>query len=522
MTALRAPPTTPAVTTEQNPPCLLEARNISKAFPGVQALENVGLRLRAGEVLAVVGENGAGKSTLMKTLGGVYTPDAGEILLDGRPVSIGSVHAAQELGIALIHQELNLADSLDVAANVFLGREPRWAGPLGLLSRRIYANAAAITGRIGLDCSPRTLVADLSIGQQQLVEIARALSLRSRILIMDEPTSSLTQRETEGLFRVIRDLRREGLSVLYISHRLQEVSEIADRVTVLRDGRNAGELAREQNSHEAMVRLMVGRELKQFYRHSHRPAEKPAQPPLLRVRDLRWTTGQTEPIGFELRPGEIVGLAGLMGAGRTELAETLFGVRPRVSGEIEMNGHHVWIRRPAEAIAAGIFLVPEDRRLQGLVLRASVKDNVALASLERLSWLRLVRWQRERELARDMCQRLNVRTPSVYQTVDLLSGGNQQKVVLAKWLCRTPRVLILDEPTRGIDVGAKTEIYGLMDQLAGQGLAVLMISSDLEEVLGMSDRVLVMHEGRLAGDLPRERLSEEAIMHLATGGTARS
>jgi ribose transport system ATP-binding protein len=506
------------VTIPSSAPCLLEARAISKAFPGVQALEHVGLRLHAGEVLAVVGENGAGKSTLMKILGGVYTPDAGEVLLDGRPVHLGSVHGAQEQGIALIHQELNLAENLDVAANVFLGREPRWGGPLRLLHRRIHADAAAITRRIGLDCPTRTLVADLSIGQQQLVEIARALSLRSRILIMDEPTSSLTQRETDGLFRVIRELKRAGLSVLYISHRLQEVNEIADRVTVLRDGRNAGELERHQISHDAMVRLMVGRELKQFFRHRHRPAEAPSQPPVLRVRDLRWTSRQEPPIGFELRPGEVVGLAGLMGAGRTELAETLFGVRPRVSGEVELDGHHVWIRRPAEAIAAGIFLVPEDRRLQGLVLRESVKDNIALPSLDRLSWLRLVRRQRERELAQDMCKRLNVRTPSLRQTVDLLSGGNQQKVVLAKWLCRTPRLLILDEPTRGIDVGAKTEIYALMDQLAGQGLAILMISSDLEEVLGMSDRVLVMDQGRLAGELPRERLTEEAIMHLATGG----
>jgi ribose transport system ATP-binding protein len=509
------------VSTPPRAPYLLEARHVSKAFPGVQALQDVGLGLRHGEVLAVVGENGAGKSTLMKILGGVYTADAGEIFLDGERVQLGTVHAAQELGIALIHQELNLAANLDVAANVFLGRERVRGGPLRLLDRRIYPDTTAITRRLGLECSPRTIVSDLSIGQQQLVEIARALSLRSRILIMDEPTSSLTQRETEWLFQVIRDLKREGLSVLYISHRLKEIDEIADRVTVLRDGRNAGELARDQISHEAMVRLMVGRELKQFFHRTHRVVAGD-QPPLLQVRDLRWSAKQERAIAFSLRPGEIVGMAGLMGAGRTELAETLFGIRPLVSGQIELDGHHVWIGTPAQAIAAGILLVPEDRRLQGLVLQESVKDNIVLASLEKVSRLRLVLRRRERELAGDMCQRLNVRTAGLGQTVGLLSGGNQQKVVLAKWLCRTPRLLILDEPTRGVDVGAKTEIYALMDQLAAQGLAILMISSDLEEILGMSDRVLVMHEGRLTGELPRAGLTEEAIMHLATGGSAHS
>jgi ribose transport system ATP-binding protein len=501
------------------PPPLLEARKIAKAFPGVQALQDVYLRLDRGEVLAVVGENGAGKSTLMKILGGVYTPDAGEILLDGRPVQITDVEQAQKLGIALIHQELNLAENLDVAGNVFLGREPGWAGPLRLLDRKIYAMSEQITRRLGLDCTPDTLVADLSIGHQQLVEIARALSLRSRVLIMDEPTSSLTQRETERLFQVIRDLKRDGLSVLYISHRLKEVQEIADRVSVLRDGRNAGELPRAAIRHDAMVRLMVGRELKQFFQRTPQGAEGAAPPALLRVRGLRWTARQ-KPINMTLGAGEVVGMAGLMGAGRTELAETLFGVRPLLEGEVYLDGQPVRLHTPATAIAAGIFLLPEDRRLQGLVLPASVKDNISLASLDKLSWLRLVSGRRERELGQEMCRRLNVRTPSLQQPVALLSGGNQQKVVLAKWLCRMPRVLILDEPTRGIDVGAKTEIYALMDRLAHQGLAILMISSDLEEILGMSDRVLVMHEGHLVGELPSAGLTEEAIMHLATGGPA--
>jgi ribose transport system ATP-binding protein len=335
---------------------------------------------------------------------------------------------------------------------------------------------------------------------------------------MDEPTSSLTQRETERLFDVIRNLKRDGIGVLYISHRMKEIQTIADRVTVLRDGQNAGELARDEITHEAMVRLMVGRTLRQFF---HRTAgEHSAARTCLSVRGLRWLSPEQPPLDMDFKGGEIVGLAGLMGAGRTEMAETLFGIRPPLSGEIRLDGPPIRIRSPRDAIAHGIFLVPEDRRVQGLVLEESIKDNISLASLDRLSWLRLVARQREAEAAAAMCERLNVRTPNIRQTVGLLSGGNQQKVVLARWLYRGPRVLILDEPTRGVDVGAKSEIYAIMDELARQGIVVLMISSDLEEVLGMSDRVLVMHEGRLAGELPRSELSEEAVMRLATGGAA--
>jgi ribose transport system ATP-binding protein len=360
----------------------------------------------------------------------------------------------------------------------------------------------------------------MTVGQQQLVEIARALSLHSRVIIMDEPTSSLSQRETDRLFQVIRDLKRDGVSVLYISHRLKEVEVIADRVTVLRDGKNAGELPRSAIQHDTIVGLMVGRELKQFFRRTHEPVAAAQVRVALQVRDLTLTQRQERPITFSLRPGEIVGMAGLMGAGRTELAEAIFGVRPRLRGRISVDGRELKLRSPKAAMAGGIFLIPEDRRTQGLVLAASVKNNISLGSLDRLNWLRLVALGRERELVQKMCGQLGVRTPSIHQAAALLSGGNQQKVVLAKWLCRTPRVLILDEPTRGIDVGAKSEIYALMDRLAVQGVALLMISSDLEEILGMSDRVLVMHEGRLAGELPRSALSEEAIMRLATGGTA--
>jgi ribose transport system ATP-binding protein len=497
---------------------LLEAHDITKRFPGVLALDRVHLHVAAGELLAVVGENGAGKSTLMKILGGVYRPDGGAVAFAGQNVQIAGVSEAERLGIVLIHQELNLAEQLDIAGNVFLGREPTRAGMLRLIDPSIYANAEKITRRLGLTASPRTLVSRLSVGQQQLVEIARALSLQSRVLILDEPTSALTERETTRLFEVLRDLKRDGLAIVYISHRLKEVEAIADRVVVLRDGRNAGELPREQIQHEAIVRLMVGRELKQFFQRRHRQ-RPPAPAPALETRGLRWSPAQAEPINLQLWPGEIVGMAGLIGAGRTELAETIFGIRPKVSGALLRDGRPVVVARPAQAIAAGVFLIPEDRRSQGLVLAGSVRQNIGLPNADRISRLGLVSFARERELAETMCTQFSVRTPGISQIVGLLSGGTQQKVVLAKWLCRTARVLILDEPTRGIDVGAKSEIYALMDQLSQQGVAILMISSDLEEILGMSDRVLVMHESRLAGEVCRPHLTEENVMRLATGGS---
>jgi ribose transport system ATP-binding protein len=503
-----------------NTPPLLETREICKSFPGVRALDRVDLRLEAGEVLAVVGENGAGKSTLMKILAGVYQPDRGTILLDGKPVRFADVAGALRLGISLIHQELNLAENLSVSANLFLGRETIWGGPLRLIHRRSLARRAReLMDRVGLDCQPETVVEEMSPGQRQLVEIARALSLKARILIMDEPTSSLTQRETERLFQVVADLARAGVAVVYISHRLAEVRHVANRVVVLRDGRNAGELKREQVTHDAMVRLMVGREIKQFYRREHVPA---GGEPRLEVRALHYAGGSattaSNGIWFKLHAGEIVGMAGLVGAGRTELAEALFGIRPLLAGQVLLDGRLVRIRHPHEAILAGLVLVPEDRRYHGLILEESIRRNIGLPNLDRLSFLRLIAGRREAALAEEMRARLRIHTPTIAKPAGLLSGGNQQKVVLGKWLARRPKVLILDEPTRGIDVGAKSEIYALMDQLAGEGMAILMISSDLEEILGMSDRVLVMHQGRLAGDVPRNELSEERIMRLATGG----
>ncbi|MBY0526648.1 MAG: sugar ABC transporter ATP-binding protein [Gemmataceae bacterium] len=505
---------------------LLEVRQVRKHFPGVQALQDVSLTVHVGEVLAVVGENGAGKSTLMKIMAGVQRPDAGEIVLDGQSVRFAGVGDALRQGISLIHQELNLAENLSVAANLFLGRETTWCGPLRFLSNRAMAREARVLmDRVGLDCTPDTLVEDLPPGQRQLVEIAHSLSLKARLLIMDEPTSSLTQTETDRLFQVIAALKSAGVAVVYISHRLAEVKEISDRAVVLRDGRNAGELAKEEIAHDRLVRLMVGRELQQLFQKQHKPGAA-AGKPRLEVRELRYAygaaSGTSAPLSLTLKAGEVVGMAGLVGAGRTELAEALFGIRRVTSGDVLVDGRPLTIRHPRQAIAAGLLLVPEDRRHQGLVLEESILHNIGLANLDRLSFLRLVASRRETALAQEMCQRLNVRTPGLNQTVGLLSGGNQQKVVLGKWLARRPQVLIFDEPTRGIDVGAKSEIYQLIDQMAGEGVAILMISSDLEEILGMSDRVLVMHQGRVAGELSHAELTEEAIMHLATGGRAAS
>jgi len=492
---------------------LLEARNLSKQFPGVRALHNVGLALHRGEVLAVIGENGAGKSTLMKILAGVATPDSGEILLEGQPIQLGSVRAALELGIALIHQELNLSDNLDVAANIFLGREPRRFGLID--HRRLQVEARPLLDQIGLDCSPRTIVSQLSIGRQQMVEIAKALSIQARILIMDEPTSSLSQRETGQLFKVIKDLQTRGVSVVYISHRLGEVREIADRVAVLRDGENAGELARAEITHDNMVRLMVGRDLSQFYVR----APREARGPVLAVEGLCTAAHPRHRLTFSVRAGEILGLAGLVGAGRTELLRTLFGIDRPVRGLIRVAGAMVDLRHPKDAIRAGMALVPEDRKEQGIILEMAVGENVSLAGLKRearAGWF--VNRPGEKRFADEMIGKLNIKPPNPRQFAQFLSGGNQQKVVLGKWLALRPRLLLLDEPTRGIDIGAKQEIYRLMEDLAADGVGILFVSSEMAEILGMSDRVLVMHEGRIHGELRGAELSEEAVMRLATGG----
>ena len=491
---------------------LLEVGQVTKQFPGVLALRGVDLTLYRGEVLAVIGENGAGKSTLMKILAGVQPADSGEICIDGQPVQFQSVREALAHGVALIHQELNLADNLDVSANIFLGREPL---RFGLIDHdRVKRESREFLDAVGLEADPTTLVKKLPVGKQQMVEIAKALSVNARVLIMDEPTSSLSQRETENLFAVIKDLRARGVSIVYISHRLGEVKELADRVTVLRDGKNAGVLARAEINHDAMVRLMVGRDLSAFYQNTPREPGAVA----LQATDLRTPVHPKHTLNFEVRAGEIVGMAGLVGAGRTELLQTLFGVTPAIGGTIAIDGEPVNPKTPNEAIAAGIALAPEDRKQQGVILEMAVRENMSLPSLRRDQRHGFLNRQKEAEITAKMIDQMRIKTPDAEQEVRYLSGGNQQKVVLGKWLAMKPFVLLLDEPTRGIDVGAKQEIYGLMEQLAGDGVAILFVSSEMEEVLGMSDRALVMHEGRLAGELRRDELNEEAVMQLATGG----
>jgi ribose transport system ATP-binding protein len=490
---------------------LLEVRGLGKRFPGVRALHDARLTLGHGEVLAVIGENGAGKSTLMKILAGVQPADTGEIFIDGQPVQFQSVREALAQGVALIHQELNLAANLDLAANIFLGREPHQFGFIN--QAKLHAEAEEHLQRVGLDLPADTLVGDLPIGRQQLVEIAKALSCEARVLIMDEPTSSLSQHESETLFKVVRDLRAQGISIIYISHRLGEVTELADRVTVLRDGENAGELSRGEINHAAMVRLMVGRDLAQFYdRKQHDPGEI-----VLELEAIRTPAHPHAEISLQLRAGEIVGIAGLVSSGRTELLQTIFGVTPSVGGQMRMAGEPFAPRNPREAIRAGLALAPEDRKQHGLILQMAVRENASLASLSRDQQNGFLNFNAEEKVATEAVEQLAIKTPNLDQPTVHLSGGNQQKVVLGKWLALKPRVLLLDEPTRGIDVGAKREMYRLMEQLAADGVAILFVSSELEEVLGMADRALVMHEGRLAGELARDQLSEQAVMQLATG-----
>lgn len=491
---------------------LLEVRQLTKRFPGVLALDAVDLTLERGEVLAVIGENGAGKSTLMKILAGVQTADSGEFRIDGTLVQPTSVLQALELGVSLIHQELNLSDNLSVGANIFLGREPcRW----GLIDEQaVHEEAQRVLDRVGLDVDPDTTASRLSIAQQQLVEIAKAISVESRILIMDEPTSSLSQGEAEKLFDVIRGLKSQGVGVIYISHRLAEVKTLADRVVVLRDGENAGELEGEDIQHSQMVSLMVGRDVAQYYQRTQHPIGDV----VLQVDGLRTTAFPAEEIAFEIRAGEIVGIAGLVGAGRTELLQVLFGIEPGIAGTIRIDGKNVELESSRAAIDHGLALVPEDRKQHGLVIEMSVRENISLAGLRRNRVAGLFR-NSDQELkdTTEMVSRLRIKTPGYDQPAQFLSGGNQQKVVLGKWLSMAPAVILLDEPTRGIDVGAKQEIYQLMEELAEQGVAIVFVSSELEEIIGMSDRALVMHEGAIRGELSREELGEEAIMRLATG-----
>ncbi|WP_448594404.1 sugar ABC transporter ATP-binding protein [Thermoflexus hugenholtzii] len=490
---------------------LLRAEEISKAFPGVQALDRVSLEIFPGEIHGLVGENGAGKSTLIRILAGVIPRDSGRILWKGQPVEITDPRHARRLGIAVIHQELSLLPNLTVAQNLLLGREPRtfWGG---LDPRTMEKQARRILNGVGLDLDPRAVVGNLPFAQRQMLEIARALSEDARLLIMDEPTSALSEREIYRLFELLSDLKRRGVAILFISHRLEEVFRIADRITVLRDGRHIGTFPISEVTPSAVVRMMVGRELKEMFVKT----ATPGQEVVLEVRGLT-RAGAFHEVSFQVHRGEIVGLAGLVGAGRTEVARALFGLDPLDGGEVRIEGRPVTIRSPADAIRLGMAFVPEDRKAQALFLGMALRSNVAISSLPRLARLGLLFPAQLDRACVPYIRALDIRPPRPALRVRYLSGGNQQKAVLARWLMLRPKIMILDEPTRGIDVGAKAEIHALMDQMAREGMAILMISSDLPEVLGVSDRILVMREGRIVGELRREEATADRVLALAMG-----
>ncbi len=499
-----------------NQDTILRMKGICKAFPGVQALDNVDFEAKAGEVVALVGENGAGKSTLMKILCGAYRKDKGQIFLRDRETEIESPHHAQQLGIAIIYQEFNLTPNQSAAANIFIAHEPRQRGLGRVLNfvdrRRMEQEAQQHLNRVGARVPATALIRDLSVAQQQMVEVAKALAVNSRIIIMDEPTSALGEDEVESLFGIINTLKEQGITIIFITHRLEEVFRIADRVVVLRDGQRVGSMTIDEATPEKIIHLMVGRELTDMFHKK----EAPVGDTLLRVEGLT-RRGVVEDVSFTLRRGEILGFAGLVGAGRTETARLLFGIDRKDAGEIWIEGQPVRISSPVDAVAAGLGFVPEDRGLQGLVLKLPVLENIVLPTLDHHA---RAGWVNQRSIfntAQSFVDKLNIRTPHLRQKAMFLSGGNQQKVVLAKWLALHPKVLIMDEPTRGIDVGAKAEVHALMSQLAQAGMGIIMISSELPEVMGMSDRILVMHEGRVMAILDRDEASQEKIMTYASG-----
>jgi ribose transport system ATP-binding protein len=512
------------MTTNALPPAMtalpapfLRLTGIRKSYPGVLALAGCSMEVRPGEVIGLVGENGAGKSTLMKILGGIAAPDAGTIEIDGVAHQALTVAGSMAAGIAFVHQELNLFDNLDVAANVFIGREPYKYGLLHIIdTERLQAMVRPYLEQLGANFSPETPVSRLSLAQRQMVEICKAISLNARLVILDEPTSSLPIAETDKLLKVISDLKARGIAVMLVSHRLSEVVEACDRVIVLRDGRQVGHLEDDTINHDSMVKLMVGRALKVAYA----PPATTRGDTALTVRNLRTRTFPARAVNLELYRGEILGLAGLVGAGRTELAHALFGIDPTEGGEVLLDGAPADFASSADAVRAGVFLVPEDRKGMGLLLDLAIAENITLPNLSAYARSGLVSAEAERAQGERSRTELDIRAPNMLARTGSLSGGNQQKVVLAKWLAMNPRVIIFDEPTRGIDVGAKSEIYRLMRSLADAGVAVMMISSDMEEVIGVSDRVAVMHQGHISGILARDNCSEENILRLAVGGTA--
>lgn len=492
---------------------VLRAVSISKRFPGVLALNKVNLDVYPGEVHALLGENGAGKSTLIKIISGVYEEDSGELYLDGKRVSMSSVRMAQTLGVATIYQELNLAPNLSVAENMFLGKEPRKRKGGTVIDRRSLRDSTTQTlESLGLNIDPDVPVAQLSVPLQQMVGIAKALSMDAKVIVFDEPTAALTEKETEALFDIISNLKAKGLGVIYISHRLEEIFRIADRATVFRDGRNMGTVQVRDTSTEELIKMMVGREIaERFPRRLNVPGE-----PILELRKI-CRRGALENVSLKVCEGEIVGLAGLMGSGRTEVARTIFGLDRPDSGEIIVFGKETRIASPTQAVELGIALVPEERRQQGLFLKLPVGENIVVSSLRRLFTNGLIKGKQAKEIASRCVNEMRIKTPSTSTPVGLLSGGNQQKVVVAKWLSTQARLLVFNEPTRGIDVGARRELYALMDELAGKGAGILIISSELPELIGMSDRIYVMHEGRVTAEYPRAEATQEKILKNAMG-----
>ena len=502
--------------TTPDPEPLLRMENITKSFSGVTVLDDVSLTVRTGEVHALIGENGAGKSTLMKIVTGAYQADYGHLFWKGRPVEIKTPHQAHDLGINIVHQELMLVPQLSIGENVFLGRHPVGPGASRWVRwDEINEKASSLLKGLGHPLDPTRPVGELSIAEQQLVEIARALAFSAELIIMDEPTSPLSEHETTRLFKTILQLKERGVSVVYISHRLKEINQIADRVTVLRDGRYIVTRSTREITTDRLVRYMVGREIsEQFPRKNSRKEGNE----MLRVEGLT-ASGKFSDVSFKVGQGEIVGLAGLVGSGRTELVETLFGVGEPDSGKVYLDGKLVRIKTPMDAVRHRLALVADDRKAKGLVLGGSVRFNVSLAAPRKSARYKIfLNPSREKEVAGQLARELQLKTSSVEQQVMYLSGGGQQKVVLAKWLSADSKVFILDEPTRGIDVGSKAEIYDLIRRLAESGVAILFVSSELEEILHLADRILVMHRGRISGEMPREGATEELIMQLATGG----
>ncbi len=490
---------------------ILMMENISKSFPSVKALDNVHLSVKKGTVHALMGENGAGKSTLMKMLIGLYTPDSGSITFKNQPVTIPDTATALKMGISMIHQELSPIPYMTIAENIFLGREP--INKLGLVDRKAMLSASRnLLKQLNIQLNPASLMKDISIANTQMVEIAKAISYNSSLIIMDEPTSAITEREVEHLFAMIRTLKEKGVSIIFITHRIDEVFEIADEITVFRDGHYIATVPTKETNKNSLISMMVGRELTNIF-----PKEKAEiGEVILSVKNLN-RKGKVKDVSFDLRRGEILGLAGLMGAGRTEIIESIFGIAKIESGEIFIKGQKVHITRPEDAIRHGMALLTEDRRSSGIMAVLSVKDNMVIANLKQFVKNGFLQKRAIVDTCNKEKTRLDIKTPSMDQLIKLLSGGNQQKVLVSRWLLTSPDILILDEPTRGIDVGAKAEIHRLMSRLAQEGKAILMISSELPEILGMSDRVIVMHEGRLTGEFTREEASQESILRAATG-----